>query len=126
VTYANINKARLLVEVAFAREGYRPEVSYGTHFFQDLVEADIVIAPLFPDDPGVIFNESFLLNSENILGKIAPEVTGCESVVRVVHVPSAASGQFLQVYLDGSAQRGMAIFGPRQQKTPELPARPSP
>ncbi len=49
----NINKAKLLVEVAFAKEGYTPEVSYGTHFFQDLVEADIEIVPLFPDDPGV-------------------------------------------------------------------------
>jgi hypothetical protein len=43
VSYANINKSKLLVEVAFAKEGYTPEVSYGTHFFQDLVEADIVI-----------------------------------------------------------------------------------
>ena len=46
VTYASINKAKLLMEIAFAREGYRPEVSYGTHFFQDLVEADIAIVPL--------------------------------------------------------------------------------
>ena len=74
VTYANINKAKLLVEVAFAKEGYTPEVSYGTHFFQDLVEADIVIVPLFPDEPEVILNEPFLLNSENILGRMAPEV----------------------------------------------------
>ncbi len=125
VTYANINKARLLVEVAFAKEGYRPEVSYGTHFFQDLVEADIVIAPLFPDDPGVAFNESFLLNSENVLGKLAPDAASCEGVVRVIHVPSAAQGQFLQVYLDGSTQRGIAIFGPRQQKLQEPSGRSS-
>ena len=125
VTYANINKARLLVEVAFAKEGYRPEVSYGTHFFQDLVEADIVIAPLFPDDPGVTFNESFLLNSDNVLAQLAPDVASCEGVVRVIHVPSAAQGQLLQVYLDGSTQRGIAIFGPRQQKLQEPSGRSS-
>ncbi len=37
VTYADINSTNLLVEIAFAKEGYTPEVSYGTHFFQDLV-----------------------------------------------------------------------------------------
>jgi hypothetical protein len=114
VTYANINKAKLLVEVAFAKEGYTPEVSYGTHFFQDLVEADIVIIPLFPDDPGVILNEPFLLDSENILPRMAPELKGCEQVVRVIHVPSVSNGYFLQVYLDGTTQKGLGFLGPRQ------------
>jgi hypothetical protein len=112
VTYASINKARLLVEVAFAREGYRPEVSYGTHFFQDLVEADIIIVPLFPDDPGAILNESFLLNSPNMLAAIAPEAGKCQETVRVIHVPSVCAGQFLHVYLDMNASQGLGFFGP--------------
>ena len=52
VSYADINNTRLLVEIAFARDGYTPEVSYGTHFFADLVEADIAIMPLYPDTTG--------------------------------------------------------------------------
>jgi hypothetical protein len=114
VTYANINKAKLLVEVAFAKEGYKPEVSYGTHFFQDLVEADIEIVPLFPDDPGVILNEPFLLNSDNLLGRLAPEVKDCEKVVRVIHVPSACGGEYLQLYLDADSQRGIGFFGAKE------------
>jgi len=114
VTYANINKAKLLVEVAFAKEGYTPEVSYGTHFFQDLVEADIEIVPLFPDDAGAILNEPFLLNSENRLARLAPEVKDCEKVVRVIHVPSVRGGDFLQLYLDADSQRGVGFFGPKE------------
>jgi hypothetical protein len=114
VTYANINKAKLLVEVAFAKEGYTPEVSYGTHFFQDLVEADIEIVPLFPDDPGAILNEPFLLNSDNSLARVAPEVKDCERVVRVIHVPSVCGGDFLHLYLDADSQRGVAFFGPKE------------
>ena len=116
VTYADINNTTLLVEVAFAKEGYTPEVSYGTHFFQDLVEADIVIVPLFPDDPGAILNEKFLLDSRNILNEIVPEAMDCEKVVQVIHVPSARSGQFLQVYLDLYNQKGVGFFGPKQEK----------
>ncbi len=116
VTYADINNTKVLVEVAFAKEGYTPEVSYGTHFFQDLVEADIVIVPLFPDDPSAILNEKFLLDSQNILSEVAPETKDYGKVVRVIHVPSARSGQFLQVYLDLYNQKGVGFVGPKQEK----------
>jgi hypothetical protein len=114
VTYANINKAKLLMEISFAKEGYTPEVSYGTHFFQDLVEADIVIVPLFPDDPKALFNEAFLLDSQNVLSDIAPEFKDCKEVVRVIHVPSVRSSQFLHVYMDILNQKGIGFFGPQK------------
>ncbi|OGQ11140.1 MAG: hypothetical protein A2026_15310 [Deltaproteobacteria bacterium RBG_19FT_COMBO_46_12] len=116
VTYANINKTKLLVEIAFAKEGYTPEVSYGTHFFQDLVEADIAIVPIFPDDPEGILNEPLLLNSENILNRMAPEFKNCDDVVRVIHVPSVCKNQFLQVYLDVNRQQGIGFFAPSQKE----------
>ena len=112
VTYANINKAKLLMEIAFAKEGYTPEVSYGTHFFQDLVEADIAIVPLFPDDPQAVLNEPFLLHSPNLLAEIAPEARACRDVVRVIHVPAVCDGQYLHVYLDMNTPKGLGFFGP--------------
>jgi hypothetical protein len=112
VTYSNINNAKLLMEIAFAKEGYKPEVSYGTHFFQDLVEADIVIVPLFPDDPQAVLNEPFLLNSPNLLTEIAPEAERCQEVVRVIHVPSVCGGQYLHVYLEMNTPKGLGFFGP--------------
>jgi hypothetical protein len=114
VTYANINKAKLLMEISFAKEGYTPEVSHGTHFFQDLVEADIVIVSLFPDDPNALFNEAFLLDSQNILSDIAPEFEDCKGVVRVIHVPSVRNGEFLHVYMDVLNQKGIGFFGPKK------------
>jgi hypothetical protein len=116
VTYADIHNAKLLVEIAFAKDGYTPEVSYGTHFFQDLVEADIAIIPLFPDDPGGFLNEGFLLNSQNMLEHLIPEVKDCAQVVRVIYVPSVCSNQLLQVYLDFYHQKGLACFEPKYEK----------
>ena len=113
VTYSNINRTKLLVEIAFAREGYTPEVSYGTHFFQDLVEADILVVSLFPDDPTASFGERFVLNAQNLLEQIAPEVKDCAGVVRVINVPSARSGDYLHVYMDAASRRGIGVFGPR-------------
>lgn len=115
VTYSNINKTKLLVEIAFARDGSTPEVSYGTHFFQDLVEANIAIIPLYPDEPGAIFNEDFLLKSPNRLMEIIPEEKELVEVVRVIHVPSACNGCYLQVYLSTQQQKGIGLLGPFQE-----------
>ena len=115
VTYSSINNSKLLVEIAFAKEGYTPEVSYGTHFFQDLVEADIAMVPIFPDNPGSVFQEDFLVNTKNILKEIFPEVEDCENVVKVIHVPSVRKDDFLQVYLDMDHQVGLGFFGPKQE-----------
>jgi hypothetical protein len=111
VTYSDISKARLLAEVAFSKEGYTPEVSYGTHFFQDLVEADIVVVPIFPEAAGATLNEAFLLGSENLFSRFVPEMRRCENVVRVIHVPSVCPAQLLHVYLDSKGQKGIGFFG---------------
>jgi len=115
VTYSNINKTKLLVEIAFAKNGSTPEVSYGTHFFQDLVEADIVIIPLYPDDPRSIFNEEFLVKSPSMLKEIAPETKGLEEVVRVIHIPSVCDGHYLQVFLSTQHPKSIGLFGPLQE-----------
>jgi hypothetical protein len=113
VSYADINNTRLLVEIAFARDGYTPEVSYGTHFFQDLVEADIAIMPLYPDAPGCLLGEDFLLRAKNAIEEVDPALKDLEEAVRVIRIPSAADGRFLHVYLSGDSQEGVGVFGPR-------------
>ena len=67
VKYGDINNTSLLIEIAKDKGDYTPELSFGTHFFQDLVEADIKYLPLYPDQSKNIFNEHILLNQENHL-----------------------------------------------------------
>ena len=112
VTYSDINTTRLLVEIAFARDGYTPEVSYGTHFFQDLVEADIAIMPLYPDTQGNMLNEDLLLRSENALARIDAGLADLAQVIHLLHVPSVMEGRLLHVFLDAQSQEGLGMFGP--------------
>ena len=60
VTYSDINNTAVLMEIARKKGNYVPDLSFGTHFFQDLVEAGIRYLPLFPGDDGQVFNELFL------------------------------------------------------------------
>ncbi|HYW97215.1 MAG TPA: hypothetical protein VE870_16605, partial [Bacteroidales bacterium] len=111
VGYEDINHTLILGEVAFAREDYTPEVSFGTHFFNDLVEAQIAPVAIFPDQTDTIFNEKFFMESSNQLSSIAAEFESYRTVVHVVHVPYSAEGRFLQVYQKNEAQEGIGFLG---------------
>ena len=112
VTYSSINRAKLLMEIAFSKDGSTPEVSCGTHFFQDLVEADISIVSVFPDETGSMLNESFLLSSPDVLTEIAPGVENPGGVVRLIHAPAVCEGDYLHVFLDMNTPKGIGFFGP--------------
>ncbi len=114
VRYHDISHTRVLGEVAFATNGVTPEVSYGTHFFNDLVEADIVPLPLYPDAPEVVFNRLFLMNSPSMMLEVAPEYDNLTEVVKVIHVPQLRPGNYLQIYLDGASCQGIGFLGPKQ------------
>lgn len=110
VNYSDINNTAMLIEIARARKGYVPELSFGTHFFQDLVEAQIRYLPLYPDDQGITFNDTFLKDATNSLRKLVPRAQNLEKVLKVVHIPSAAAGATLAVLMDGDADRAMAFL----------------
>jgi hypothetical protein len=110
VTYSDINNTAMLIEIARKKGDYLPELSFGTHFFQDLVEASIRYLPLYPDDPGIVFNEKFLLGSDNILGELLPDFAHLAKVVRVIDIrrsTAANGGRALQVRMN--AQKGKAV-----------------
>ncbi len=111
VGYQDINNTLILGEISFEEDGFAPEVSYGTHFFNDLVEARIVPVAVYPDDDGVVFNEAFILGSRNSLAEWIPEYACHAASVHVIHIPSAVDGRLLHVLQDGLNQQGIGYFG---------------
>jgi hypothetical protein len=112
VTYADISNAAALVEIARARGGYVPDLSFGTHFFQDLVEASIRYVPLFPDDPAIRFQETFLRGAPNALADVAPEFGDLAGVVRVIDVPKTTGGSVLRLLLNAEENHAVALLAP--------------
>lgn len=110
VTYADINHSKMLIEVARERDGYVPEVSFGTHFFQDLVESNIQYLPLYPDNRGVAWNHAFFNDSANALRTILPEHEELADVIRVIHVPAAGFGRHLHIVMDGEADQALGYL----------------
>jgi predicted nucleotidyltransferase len=112
VTYSDINNTALLVEIARKRGHYVPDVSFGTHFFQDLVESGIRYLPIYPDEAGVVFNEEFLRGARNVLPDMLPEHRALADVVRVVDVPQAAGGLVLRVLMNADSDEAIGVLMP--------------
>jgi hypothetical protein len=113
VTYADISNSALLVEIARRKGNYMPDPSFGTHFFQDLVESSIRYLPLYPDDPGIIFDAAFFTGSENILPGLLPEFAHLSKVVRVIDV-ARSRGMVLQVLMNAELDAALGVLAPAQ------------
>ncbi len=131
VTYADISNTAMLIEIARRKGDYVPDLSFGTHFFQDLVESRIRYLPLYPDEEGIVFNQHFLLGSPNLLAGMLPEFAHLEKVVRVIDVADATEGRLLRVLLNADLGEALAMLvdptesaaepAPTPEVTPRLP-----
>jgi hypothetical protein len=119
VTYSQINNSAVLVEIARQKGNYVPDLSFGTHFFQDLVEADIRYLPLYPDDARVVFNEAFFRESENVLRRLLPDAARLADTVRVIDVPRQTGGQILRILMNADLDSAMGLLAPPESLVAE-------
>ena len=110
VSYSDINNTCMLVEVARQKGGYVPDLSFGTHFFQDLVEANIKYLALYPDQEGQIFNERYLRQSPNSLAELLPDFAQFQEVLRVIDVGAVSPGMDVQIIMDGEKNEALAFL----------------
>jgi predicted nucleotidyltransferase len=110
VTYSDINNTAVLMEVATRRGNYTPDLSFGTHFFQDLVEAGIRYLPLYPGEDDVTFNELFLKRAPNILADLLPEHAHLAATLRVIDVMQATGSQVLRVLMNADLDQAVGFL----------------
>jgi KaiC/GvpD/RAD55 family RecA-like ATPase len=103
VKFAEINHVAVLVEAAEPEEGFMPELSYGSHFFQDLVETGIFYAAVFAGQPGVIFRPERILHEHNQLTELLPQYASFHHVVHVAETPG------MELYSDIVSQRVICV-----------------
>jgi hypothetical protein len=108
--YADIYNTRALVEVGWAQGKSRPTLSYGTHFFQDLVESRIYPLAIYPGEPGNPFNKSFFDGALNALPTLLPEDARYAEFVKVIDVPATTGGRVLELVMSGEEGKALAFL----------------
>ena len=95
-TFADISEFEVICEVAESGAGYNPELSYGSHIFQDLVEAQILYTAVFEGKQTKEYHPEKLIKLPNLLTELLPEHGKLNEVIRILDV----SGKGCIVYHD--------------------------
>ncbi|MCX8155877.1 MAG: PEP/pyruvate-binding domain-containing protein [Verrucomicrobiae bacterium] len=111
VSFAEINTVSVICELALMHEGLIPDISLGTHFFNDLVEMDMLYLAVTPGKEGYRFNEELLLAQTNRLAQLLPSAGALAEAIWVVEGGQNHAQFFLNV--DSMSQKALAY---REQK----------
>jgi hypothetical protein len=83
VRFSELCNMSVMCEVSYRRGGLMPELSFGSHFFQDIVESGIFYAAVFDGEEGVEFRPEFVLERKNLFGEFVPGEKEREEVIHI-------------------------------------------
>lgn len=106
VSFAEINSVSVLCEVALMREGLVPDISLGTHFFNDLVEMDMLYLAVSPERTEHILNDQLLMSAPNRLTELLPDAASWKEAIRVIDGNDFANG-LLYLNVDSIKQKAV-------------------
>jgi hypothetical protein len=120
VAFAEIDTVTILCECALMHEGLIPDVSLGTHFFNDIVELNMLYLAIYPERPGHILNRAFLESAHNALPNLLPDAAGWENAVRVIDSSVLPKGSRLYLSANTYQQEGVCFLEPAAAPGTEL------
>ena len=80
--FSDISAYEIICETEESKAGYNPELSYGSHIFQDLVEAQILYTAVFNNEKTIHFSPEKLESSKDIVSVFEQS----EALSDIVHV----------------------------------------
>lgn len=111
IAYGDIYNARALVELAGEAIGASPEPSFGTHFFQDLMEANIYPLAVFLDDMDTVFNREFFYSTPNRIKEfISIDNPRVLSALHLIAVHDYRPHHYMDLVMDSQKSRAVAFL----------------
>lgn len=86
VAYSEISQFNAICEVAYDKAGYHPELSYGSHMFQDMVEADVYYGAINDNSKTRLYQPELLAGCPEILTGLCPEEPEMLRIVKLYDV----------------------------------------
>ncbi len=112
VSFSEINTVSILCEILSMHEGLVPEASLGTHFFNDLVESDMVYCAVHPGKEGSVIDREFFDKAENRLTSLVPDSAQLTKAVKVID----ADGYTMRLCSDVLKQTFALFIDPKERR----------
>ena len=116
VTYADVHNTRMLIEIVPDSGAKTSEPSYGTHFFQDLVEANIYPLAISLTQGEGYFHESIFRNSPNLLANLSPQDVRFADLVKVYDIQEMTNGKTLSVIMVSATDESLGFINYANEK----------
>lgn len=107
VSFAEISQFLAILEESYSQVGYMPELSFGSHMFQDLVEADIYYGAIFENEQRLVFDKDLIKGYPNKLYDINSQLD--EELYDMIHVIEF-NNQELEFYHDMKKDESKCIL----------------
>lgn len=108
-TFADISEFEAIFEVSESRAGYNPELSYGSHIFQDLVEAQILYTAIFENRKTIHYQPELLDTCPNRIDEVGLDAEKKEKLRGVIGVFDV-SGMDCRLYHDLKQQHMLCVI----------------
>jgi len=115
VAYSDIFNTAVLIELSGQNLGPAPEPSLGTHFFQDLLEAQIYPLAILIDDPENIFQKSFFYHAPNRIEDFINADESLKNTLRVLPIATYRKGNHLKIIMDEEKSYAVGFVEPDEQ-----------
>jgi len=112
VNFSEINHIAAIAEISYRDGNLIPDLSFGTHFFHDLIETRIFYMAIYPEQSEVIFNRQWFINQPNMLETLSPVDGHLAHVVKVADTREAG----LIIHSDVASQQVMCYLAREKGK----------
>lgn len=110
VSWKAISPVSVLCEIVAMHEDLVPDVSLGTHFFNGLIELEILYAAVFPRGNDSM-NFDYFERAPNRLTTLLPEAGRWSGVVRVIDPAEGEDSPRMNICADPMRQSFLCYFG---------------
>jgi len=86
VTFRGISNFSAVCEVSDNRAGYMPELSYGSHMFQDFVEAEIIYGAIYQNAKTLKYEPELFIDRPDLFEQICPNSQELKQMIQVREV----------------------------------------
>jgi len=104
VKFSEINTASVICEIGVMHEGLTPDLSMGTHFFNDMVEMNILYMGFFANMKENVLDEELLVSMPDSMAKMLPGEEKWKGVIRVIDA-SELKGEKIYLSADSIKQK---------------------
>jgi len=110
INFSEINNVSIICEIAEKIGELIPDISLGTHFFNNLIESNILYLVIYPKRINYILNRNYFQNARNSLVNLIPESQHWSNAIKVIDLTEEPHETMIKIYMNAFKQEGICYL----------------